>query len=340
MSDETEFLDYFEVLARRLTPFVLVAYLKAVRDLVRAMNIDAIARLIEHGGLEAVADAIVSEQLTQAAFHTLQLGLRQVVDTSGAAFFKDIPAGPSQGVPIARVTFQSLNPNVVRAIEEYETEVIGGITNAMRTTVKEAVREGLKEGVNPRAIALELKEVLGLAPNQEIYVRNYRDELINLDPAALRRELTDGRLDRTIAKAIRDDTPLTREQIDKAVARYRANWAKWQAETVSRTVTLNAMREAQDLAWDQAIAAGKVTEDDIVDTWITTLDGRERATHHAMHGTQKGYRDVWFVPGVGAQRYPGEDEYNCRCRVWRSLRIRRASQSGPTSAPRSPRNAA
>jgi uncharacterized protein with gpF-like domain len=45
--------------------------------------------------------------------------------------------------------------------------------------------------------------------------------------------------------------------------------------------------------------------------WVTTIDGRQRATHEAMHGTEVQIDQLFPVDG-GVQ-VPGENAYNCRC---------------------------
>lgn len=334
MGAEGEFADYFEALASRLTPSLYVAYLKSLRDMGRAIDVDRVARLLEQGRIREAVEVLFDEGLVNAALEPMRQSLRDIVARAGKNFYRDTPAGPMTATPIARVRFQVLDPKVIKAIEAYESKTLAAMTETLRETVRQAITEGLREGVNPREVARGLKDVLGLSPTQEQYIRNYRNELRALDPAALERQLTDGNFDRTVAAAIREGRPLTDAEIEKGVARYRANWKRWQAETVSRTVTTNAMREAQRMAWDQAIAAGKVEASELVETWITTLDGRERPAHHQMHGAQKAYDADWFVPGVGRQRYPGESEYNCRCRTWIAPRIRRASEltGAPPSA--------
>lgn len=336
------FADYVDALARRLTPLASLSYYQAVRDLVRTMDTDSLTRVIETGGASAVVAAFLGDDVLTAALAPIQDAIRSIIARAGARFYKDTPPGPPDATPIVKVRFNALAPEVQQVITKYERTVIVSTAQTLRETVQQAVAEGLREGVNPRAIAVRLKGVLGLAPNQEAYLRNYESELralANADtrailrgvlnggkvPGVLSRELSDGTFDRTVKSAILNDRALTNSEINRGLARYTANLEMQQRTTVARTVTLNAMREAQRASWAQAVKAGKVEESELIDTWITTLDGRERPKHHAMHGTQKRHSDDWIVPGVGRQKYPGETEFNCRCRVWTSVRIRRAS---------------
>ncbi|MGH9884380.1 MAG: hypothetical protein ACREBE_02555 [bacterium] len=344
---ETAFIDYVDQLLMRLSPVIALGFFKAMRDLGRAIDIDTIVRLIEQaerqGQAQAVAERVARQLLeprvVAAAFAPVQSAIRDVVEKAGTRFYRDIPTGSSAAAPIASVRFNALDPATVTAIEEYESAVLGKLTDTVRETVQQAISEGMRAGVNPRTIARSVVDVLGLTPDQETFLRNYRAELEALAsprtraslraalaagnrPAALARELTDGNIDRTVRSAIAKDRPLTAAEIDKATTRYRKNLATQRAETLTRTVTLNTLREAQRMAWDQAIAAGKFDGDDLEETWITTLDGRERPAHHAMHGARKAYNTDWIVPGVGRQRYPGESEYGCRCRTWIAPRIR------------------
>jgi hypothetical protein len=363
VSAETDDLAEFLRQAARLSPVLMLAYLRSMRDLARAITTESLVRLLERGDLGAIVAELLPRTVTDAAFVPMQFALRQIMEAAGAREFAQIPSAPVGGgavpVPIASVRFNVLSPSVTKALATFETKVLDEVAADVRGAVQLELADLIRSGANPRAMATAIKGMLGLSPAQEQYILNYRAQLEALadpkvraalraalargdTPAVLDRQLTDGNIDRTVRAAIKNDRALTAAEMDKAEGRYRQNWIRNQAETVSRTATLNLMRESQDLAWEQAVAANKINEADIVDTWITTLDGRERATHHAMHGTQKGFRDVWFVPGVGPQRYPGEDEHNCRCRVWRSLRIRSARERAalPRATRPTPRPAA
>lgn len=342
VAPRSTFLDYVDDLLARLSPIMAVAYYRSIRDIVSAIDVDAVALAIEqHRGSVAVV-AILNDRTIAAAFAPLQSAIRDIVARAGARFYRDTPVGPPDAVAIARVRFNALDPAVVSTIERFEAEALGEMATTIRGTISKAIAAGLRDGVNPRAIAVRVRSVIGLSPQQEQFVRNYQAELEKLaspqtrallrsilenqgTPAALARKLTDGNTDRTVRSAILKDRALTPAEIEKGVARYQKNLKAHQAESTSRTLTLNAMRESQLLAWEQAIAAGKVDEGDLIETWFTNLDGRERDTHHEMHGKTKRFAALWYVRNAAPQRYPGEKEYGCRCRVWIAPRVRGAS---------------
>jgi predicted GNAT family acetyltransferase len=103
--------------------------------------------------------------------------------------------------------------------------------------------------------------------------------------------------------------PLTPEQIDKMVERYRERWVKHNAETNARTASIDAMKLGQRLSWEDAISKGVVNAEDLQEEWITAGDDRVRESHEKMNGEKKPFNGVYS----NGQTIPGESEFNCRC---------------------------
>ena len=114
-----------------------------------------------------------------------------------------------------------------------------------------------------------------------------------------------------LANARRVGAPLTEAQIEKMTERYGERLLKWRAETWSRSATLNAMRNGEQAAWREAADIAGVVPDQIVKTWSTTIDGKEREEHHAADGTTVGIDEEY--PVDGGVMVPGDGVYNCRC---------------------------
>jgi hypothetical protein len=189
----------------------------------------------------------------------------------------------------------------VRALD---TKVVQTLKSDVVDVVRAHVENGLRDGVNPRVVARELGQVIGLAPNQEAAVRNFRKLLEAGDPEALVRKLRDRRFDSTIRRGA-----LGPEQIEKMTEAYRRRMIAFNAETNARTASLDSMRAGQRLSWQSAIDSGIVDGSRLVKRWSGVLDARERPEHVAMEGETVPFDQ----PFSNGEMTPGESTYNCRC---------------------------
>jgi flagellar biosynthesis/type III secretory pathway protein FliH len=325
MSLAQQFMARVEDYARTLAPDLAAAVLAAARVIASSVADSVLLRYITRDDIEGLIATLFSEETRQVAYAPMRQALRSAVTRAGRYFTRDTPTFASRTI-VARVEFQQLDDRVLEAIRRFEGQVLTKLREDAQDAVREAVTRGLAAGVNPRETARDVRAAVGLSRTQAKWVANFRAELEGLDGSLFDRVLRDRRFDASVRKAIADGKPLSPEQIDRMVEAYRKRMIAYHAETVSRTASLNAMKEGQRLAWEQAITEGRVKRDELIDEWHTKLDGRERPAHHEMHGKTKRFDELWQVPGVGAQRYPGESEYNCRCVVFTRPRIRRASE--------------
>lgn len=332
-TDET--LDRLSAYARHLFPDLADTFLEALRTLAAGVSEATLVRMIERGDVVGVIELLFSPPIVTTAFLPFREALRQSIGRAGQYFHRQTPqrivvprpsgnfrppvppgrvgvAAPGPRAAV-RIGFDAIDDRVLNAIRTYERKTVIRLTEDAQASVRQALEAGLREGVNPRDMARNIRGALGLTPRQEQAVRNFRRMLEEGDREVLTRALRDRRYDRTIRAALEKGKPLTAEQVEKMTAAYRQRFIAHHAEDVARTASLDAMKEGQRLSWEQAIADGRVREGDLEETWHTKMDGRERPAHHEMHLKTKGFRELWDVPGVGPQRYPGESEYNCRC---------------------------
>jgi hypothetical protein len=282
--------------AYTLSPDVRRAFLAGVRKLAESLSADELAYLIESGGIEQILSQSFSEDAMERAFDEVRQSVRANTQAAARYFLRDVP----------RITmgFDTFNPHHIEAIRALETRVMQTLKDDVRGAVRAHVEAGLASGKHPKTIARGIRDVVGLAPHQEAWVRNFRDELERGDAKALQRVLRDRRFDKALAKG-----PLSKERIDRMVDAYRRRVIAHNAETNARTASLDAMKLGQRLAWEDAIAQGTVGADELVETWITVRDSRVRPEHVVMHGEQKPFSGVYS----NGQKIPGESDFNCRC---------------------------
>jgi hypothetical protein len=212
---------------------------------------------------------------------------------------------------------------------------ITGLSDEVRTLVREMLRRGTERGVNPRVIAREIRDAIGLTPAQEQIVANYRAQLEAGQLAdALHRELSSGTSDRAIAAALRARSALTPAQIDLAVERYRANFIALRAETIARTEAQRIAHQASDNAFRQAIRRNDLDAEQLECEWLHSPTAKrtkdERAFHVSMHGQKRAWGEP-FESGLGNlllfpgdPNAPAKETLNCRC--GRTVRIRPAAR--------------
>ncbi len=289
-----------------LSPDVVAAILKAFQFLREALVAKVIVDLIAGRNPDRVADAVLADDVVTRAFLPLQDVLRSGIVDAGRSFARDTPGSP----PPRTVTFafNILNPDVVTGIRDLETRVITTLQTDVRETVKAFVENGIRDGLNPKQVATELRDVIWMAPHQEAWVSNLRAELEAGDyAAASQRALLDGRynLEKLASMSASDRAA----RIETIVSSYRRNNIAFNAETNARTAALDAQKLGQRLSWDDAVERGDVNPDSLMKRWAGVLDSRERPEHVDMEGETVPYDE----PFSNGQQIPGDTEFNCRC---------------------------
>jgi SPP1 gp7 family putative phage head morphogenesis protein len=285
----------------RLSPAVRAAYLRAVKILRQELPVEFLIDAVKAG---AFFD-LVPPELLDRAFAQLSAELQR---TTGRAFdwlTNDLPRTPAR----ATVVFNTLDPAVRTALQKLDDMILKDAKKGVRETVLQHVMAGVEAGKNPVDIARGVRDVVGLAPNQAVWVRNFRAALEGREGRSYRTYTRrDKRFDTTIARLRKQGKDLTPTQVDKMVAAYEKRLIALHAETISRTATLNAYRTAQWSNIQTAISNGAIDEY-VTKVWRTVGDSRVRDDHRVMEGERRPMDDT-FSNGL---LYPSE--WNCRCNV-------------------------
>lgn len=192
--------------------------------------------------------------------------------------------------------------------------------------IANAIAEGVRDGTNPIETARRIRLNMGLTANQERTVERYRRMLQQGSSEALRLRLRDARFDSTVRSSMAEQRPLTATQIEKMVRRYRERMLSLRSEVIARTESHNAVGEASEEAYLQAIEDGSIDPDGYERFWNTAKDERVRSSHRSMHGQRRGLREP-FVSGRGVllmrpgdPSAPAEERINCRCSLGTRVR--------------------
>jgi uncharacterized protein with gpF-like domain len=327
---EAAFISRLERQARQLSPELVRRYLEAYRLIRGVLSEAEIVRAIRSGSVERLIATMLDDEALDPAVVRLRVALDravlQVAETEARHF-------PSWVRPAA---FDILSPQVIEAARRLDQVQARLLKDQVRDTLRTVVVEGIEAGRNPRAVARQVKSLVGLSESQAQAVLNFRRQLETGDRAALRRALGKGvlrrpdgstivrrahaggegltkaqlaRLDRLLGKE-----PLSAAQVDAMVEAYRKRLEAWNVETQTRTAMLQAQKQGQRASWEDAIARGVVQRWDLARSWVAVGgpkgDGRNRPEHLILHGTVVGFDE----PFPNGDLIPGETDYNCRCR--------------------------
>lgn len=291
-------------------PQLALAILRALRVIADTLSEADLTAIIRSGNLDRLVATVLAQSTQDQAFGPVQERLRRATENSFRYFTKtSIPgAGKVNGSLVVR--FDYLSPAVVEATQTLETKVITGLSDTVAATLRTAVEQGLKDGVNPRTIARRIPGLIGLGPTQVQEVDNFRRALHGQDGRNpfdyLKR---DRRFDATVQRAVSGEQPLSDAQIEKMVDAYRTRRIALNTETAARTATLDAMKAGQHASWQTAIDKGVIGDGQLMRRWTGVMDSRERPEHVAMEGDTV----PWGQPHRNGEMVPGESTYNCRC---------------------------
>lgn len=297
-------------------PVVRRAFESAIAQIRDNIAFKAVVDAIASGNVLAAADAVYGSGLSNAATAMIVRSIADTFSRGGQIVSNaDLPRiVTAAGGTLARFTW---NPNIGPAQEVlagYVQQMVPQLLGQARAGFVDVISRGLAAGINPRQVAVEARQFIGLTPYDNSLIQSFRADVINAiagDPKVLTRALRDQRYDSILEKLIAGQGTITQAKIDSMVLAYGRKLLANRAEAWSRTASLGALKNAQFGAWLNFADAAGVDEQDIVKTWVTTLDGRERDEHHDAHGTTVGINELY--PVDGGVMVPGDGVYNCRC---------------------------
>ncbi len=318
---ERKFFAAAEYQARAVAPelrLAILALLRAMRDRLTDAELE---RLIANGRVEQIVTALREVVEAEAKVARVREGIRTAYRRTAEQGIRTLPFPASKTVDI---TFNFLNPKVVEAIQTIETRALSTLTDEQVATVRQVVERGITAGVNPRQMVGPLREAIGLAPNQEAAVENFRRSLAEGDFAKARTyALRDKRSDPLLRRLAREGKELTPAQVERMTDAYRKGWKGFNAETHARTAALDASRAGQRASWEAAIEQGGLDRSRMMKRWVATMDDRVRPEHEDAHGIEVQIDELFPVDG-GVQ-IPGEGVYGCRCVALYRYELKRAA---------------
>jgi len=336
-----------EALASKLEPELAKAILDAFVKQQGKADVDAIITALEAGDVGKVLE-LLDLPASIAAFEGVTSSLHTGANAAGAMAAAQV-ALQVKGVSFA---FNSLNPRLITWLQTYSLRLIRQISDGTREGIRQYLTQGMKDGKNPKAVARQIKGIIGLTDKQAQAVYNYRKELetfhlkrsagswglgnkidqVNgtqvlrpgedgspLDGIGQRR-LRDFRYDGQLKRALESGKPLKpeQEQIDKMVAAYQRKYLAYRSRTIARTEAIRTTNMGIQDAWQQALDKGVVKEDLTRKKWIVSADERLCQVCGPIPGLNppKGIKHQQsFITPDGPQMLPPMHP-NCRCTVF------------------------
>lgn len=286
------------------------AFVVAVKEIRDAAELAKIEKLLVAGKFEEALEYLVTLGRSMSA-----ASARAITDAATSA---QTWLNTGAYLDVA-VTFSAVNARAVNAFAANDLRLIRQFDDEQLAATRQAIARGIREGINPRDMARDFRQSIGLTRRQEAAVDNYRRMLNALDPEALTRQLATKTDLNTLRAAIKNNKPLTAAQVDKMVARYNNRYIAYRAEVIGRTEALRSAHQGTELMFQQLVDDGNVGKNELFRSWVTGADERVRPSHVFMNGQIRGL-DESFLSGKGNYlKYPGdpdapgEETIQCRC---------------------------
>tara|TARA_R110000796_G_scaffold41179_2_gene101978 strand:+ start:24242 stop:25234 length:993 start_codon:yes stop_codon:yes gene_type:complete len=308
MGDVVDPASRLQRLIRQQSPRFAAGFQLLVKQIKRSADLSLIADLLERGRLE---DAF---SLTLA--RTPRLGNLYVDSFMTAA--NDTASFLNKNVAGIVIDFDQTNPFAMQVARENQLRLVREFGDAQRRATREALIDGIRTGANPKQQAKAFVDSIGLTERQVKAVNNYKRLLSEGDKAVFERALRDKRFDSTVRASIESGKPLTSNQIDRMVGRYRERYLQYRSRVIGRTEALKSVHQGKAAMYQQAIENGDLDPNNLTQEWETSLKDNVRDSHVDMHGQIQPWGQM-FISGKGnAAPHPGafgvaEEDIQCVC---------------------------
>lgn len=327
---------FFAALLARFERSIANAFRAAVADLRRQADLQAVITALAKGDIDAAINALNVEP---AAYNAFVDQIQAAYSAGGEGAVSTLaPIKDQAGSPVV-IRFNARNYRAEAWLRDHSSKEITRIVEDQRQAVRAALVRAMEKGANPRTAGLDIvgrinratgqREggILGLSAPQEKAVEAAKLELASSDPAGLKNYLTrarrDRRFDRTINKAIREETAIPAETARKALNQYRNKLLDLRGETIGLSEGLASLQAAKQEAYIQAVESGKISARAVSKTWNDCGLINVRMTHRMLNGNTVGLYEPFksvsgarmMFPGDRSLGAPASETTRCRCNV-------------------------
>jgi hypothetical protein len=284
-------------------------------------------RSLPQNSVEAIEQRLLQGDIAGLIQETESAALRFAADTHSAytAAGKAGAEWLDGEIKDKLIRYDASGSRVIEVARRNQLELVHGFQEEQNQITRQIVRDAMINGTanNPRVVAQQFRDAIGLAPNQEQWVRNYRRALEQQDwSKALGYELSSGHADRTVRVLQRDGGALSSEQIDSMVERYRQNAITSRAENIARTEASKNVHQGIREAMQQAVDRGDIEPDQLVREWIpgpNTKDARHEHRATSLLEQRPRFDQPYRMPDGSRMMHPGDpaggarNTASCQC---------------------------
>ena len=328
----------FEELVERFIPEIANTFRAGIADVVNRAVLRDVVRSIQMGDAERAFRVL---GYSEAAMRPLTATLERAFEAGGVTVGQSFPRrlNTPSGPTVYR--FDVRNSRAEKWLREASASMVTNIGEGTRVSVRNIISEGVRDGRNPRNIALDivgrvnrttgLREggIVGLNASQERAVAAMRRDLENLDPNYFTRTRRATRFD-DIIQGMFDKGNVDAETINKMTGQYKNNLLQLRGETIARDGAIEALNRSEYEALKQAQELGAMGRNGVQRAWDSSgPDGRTRPSHLAIDGQTVGLDEAFVFPNGVTVMHPQDrslanannakdlaaETINCRCRV-------------------------
>lgn len=321
----------------KFVPQIRDAFRAAIADITDRAILSAVVDAIKRGDVDGAFRAL---GFNDAAMRPLTAIIERAFETGGVTVASSFPNSLyAAGVGRIVFRFDVRNSRAEGWLREHSSSLVTRISEETRVNVRNVLTEGMRDGRNPRSVALDIVGrvdktvgrrvggIVGLTEQMERYVSGMRRDLQQLDERYFTRERRDKRLDSIVRRAMRDGKSLDDETITRIVGKYSDRLLALRGENIGRTEALTSLNRSAHEAYKQAIDAGTVRASQVTKVWDAAMDRRTRHSHKMLDvetakepiGIDEPFKTergaLLMHPGDRSLGAPGSEIINCRCRV-------------------------
>lgn len=180
--------------------------------------------------------------------------------------------------------FNMKNPRMREYVGRRTGEMVINIQTDAQKVIQNAVARSFNEALTPRDVAATIRGSIGLYPQQETALRNYRQNLIQNETKP--------------------------ERIEGLVGAYEDRLLDQRSMMIARTETRLATNVGQQAVWEQASDEGLLPTE-VTRVWV--VDGNPCDICEPMDGEEVGLNEPWIMEDGDAVMLPTEAHPNCMC---------------------------
>lgn len=199
-------------------------------------------------------------------------------------------------------------------IRAYQDELVRQLGVDSRRTIETTIMDAMRQARSPEDIMHRIRAVIGLTDKQALAVVRFRQQLMDMNPAAAARALLPRADVAVIRTAFAAGNGLSLERINQMVQTYQERYLDYRALSIAQTETTRAASLGLQDSYAQAVDRGALPKEAIRQYWQVSLD--ETTCDHCLSVVDQNPEGVPFGEAFDSEDGPVDAppmHPNCRC---------------------------